>query len=165
MNPEKILISKTRIRFQDCDPFNHLNNAKYIDYFINAREDQIKEHYDLDIFEIAKTAKIGWVVASNQIAYLSPAFTMETVCIQSKLIQFSDKSLIVEMTMWNDEQTKLKALLWVKFIHVDLKTQTANKHSAELMSLFSSVVEPAEELIFEERYKQVIAKKIIPRPA
>ena len=159
MNPEKILTSKTRIRFQDCDPFNHLNNAKYIDYFINAREDQIEKHYGLDIFELTKTDKVGWVVASNQITYISPAFTMETVCIQSKLIQFSDKSLTVEMTMWNDEQTKLKALLWVKFIHVDLKTQTTNKHSDEFMSLFASVVEPVEELIFEERYKQVIAKR------
>ena len=96
-------------------------------------------------------------MASNQIAYISPAFTMETVCIQSKLIQFSDRSLTVEMTMWNNEQTKLKALLWVKFIHVDLKTQTTNKHSDELMSLFASILEPVEELIFEERYKQVIA--------
>ena len=159
MNLEKTLITKVKIRFQDCDPFNHLNNAKYIDYFINAREDQIKEHYDLDIFEITKTEKIGWVVASNQIAYISPAFTMETVCIQSKLIQFSDKSLAVEMTMWNDDQTKLKALLWVRFIHVDLKTQTAKKHSDEFMTLFASVVEPAETLIFEERYRQVIAKR------
>ncbi len=25
------------IRFQDCDPFGHLNNARYIDYFVNAR--------------------------------------------------------------------------------------------------------------------------------
>ena len=159
MQPEKILTTKTKIRFQDCDPFNHLNNAKYIDYFINAREDQIEKHYGLDIFELAKTDKTGWVVASNQIAYISPAFTMETVCIQSKIIQFSDKALVVEMTMWNEEQTKLRALLWVKFIHVDLKTQTANKHSDEFMSLFASVVEPAETLIFEERFKQVIAKR------
>ena len=29
------------VRFQDCDPFGHLNNARYIDYFLNARQDQI----------------------------------------------------------------------------------------------------------------------------
>ena len=44
----KILESKVKIRFQDCDPFNHLNNAAYINYFINAREDQILENYHLD---------------------------------------------------------------------------------------------------------------------
>ena len=29
-------------RFSDCDPFGHLNNARYIDYFINAREDHLR---------------------------------------------------------------------------------------------------------------------------
>ncbi len=38
---KKIIESKVKIRFPDCDPFNHLNNSKYIDYFINAREDQL----------------------------------------------------------------------------------------------------------------------------
>jgi len=150
---EKTLLTKTKIRFQDCDPFNHLNNAKYIDYFINAREDQIKEHYGLDVFEMMKTAKIGWVVGSNQIAYLLPAVTMETVCIQSQAIQFSEKSLLVEMTMWNEAQTKLKALFWVRFIHVDIQTQTTLKHSPELMQLFKDIVVPCEQVVFEERYK------------
>lgn len=159
MQLKKILTTKTRIRFQDCDPFNHLNNSRYIDYFINAREDQIKEHYGIDIFELIRTEKISWVVASNQLAYISPAFTMEMVCIQSKLIQYSDKSLLVEMTMWDEAQTKLKALLWVKFIHFDLVTQTVKKHSDELMTLFSSIADPVETLIFEERQKQVTGKR------
>ena len=154
---QKALSTSTKIRFQDCDPFNHLNNSKYIDYFINAREDQVKEHYHIDIFEIVKTLGIGWVVVSNQIAYILPAFTMETVVIQSHLFAYSDKSLSVEMTMWNEKQTKLKSLFWVKFIHVDIKNQTSIKHSADLMSLFESVVVPGEQSIFGERYKQVIS--------
>ena len=61
----KILESKTKVRFQDCDPFNHLNNAKYIDYLINAREDQLIEKFDLDIYKIAFTEGVGWVTGSN----------------------------------------------------------------------------------------------------
>ena len=38
---EKTIESKVKIRFPDCDPFNHLNNSKYIDYIINAREDHL----------------------------------------------------------------------------------------------------------------------------
>ena len=48
---DKILSTKIKIRFQDCDPFNHLNNAKYIDYFLNVREDQILENYNIDAFK------------------------------------------------------------------------------------------------------------------
>lgn len=154
---EQILASKAKIRFQDCDPFNHLNNSKYLDYFINAREDQVKEYYNLDIFEMIKTEKIGWVVATNQIAYLQPAFTMETVTIKSQLIQFSEKSLLVEMTMWDESVTKLKALSWSKFIHVDIRTQSSMKHSGKLMELFQSIVIPSGQHYFEERCKELIA--------
>lgn len=154
---EKILASKAKIRFQDCDPFNHLNNSKYLDYFINAREDQVKEHYGLDIFEMIRAEKIGWVVATNQIAYLQPAFTMETVTIKSQLIHFSEKSLLVEMTMWDESTSKLKALSWSKFIHVDIRTQSSMKHSEKLMQLFQSVVLPSRQSYFEERCKEAMA--------
>ena len=36
-----ILSSTAIIRFQDCDPYSHLNNGRYLDYFMNAREDQV----------------------------------------------------------------------------------------------------------------------------
>ena len=26
-----------RVHFQDCDMLGHLNNARYLDYFLNAR--------------------------------------------------------------------------------------------------------------------------------
>jgi len=154
---EKILASKAKIRFQDCDPFNDLNNSKYLDYFINAREDQVKENYNLDIFEMIKTEKIGWVVATNQIAYLQPAFTMETVTIKSQLIQFSEKSLLVEMTMWDESASKLKAVSWSKFIHVDIRTQSSMKHSEKLLELFQSIVVPSGQHYFEERCKELMA--------
>ena len=46
------LQSTVKIRFQDCDPFNHLNNAAYLNYFVNAREDQILEQYGIDIYKM-----------------------------------------------------------------------------------------------------------------
>jgi thioesterase III len=148
---EKLLSSKTKIRFQDCDPFNHLNNARYIDYMINAREDHLVEHYKLDVFEIARTTGRAWVVASNQIAYISPAFTMETVIIESQLISSSSKSLLVEIKMWNEAHTKLKAVLWVKFIHIDFASQKAVNHSDEFMRFVEGIVLPVEQTVFEER--------------
>jgi hypothetical protein len=46
--------SQMKVRFPDCDPFNHLNNSKYIDYIINAREDQLLKYYNFDVYELAK---------------------------------------------------------------------------------------------------------------
>lgn len=155
---EKILKTKRKIRFQDCDPFNHLNNSKYLEYFINAREDQIEENYNLDIFKLMKTTGLSWVVASNQISYLKPAFTMETVVIESQLIQYTDSILLVEMKMWNENETELKALLWIKFIHYSLQTKKIANHSDDLMQLFQSVIVPVEQTVFENRYLEIIQK-------
>jgi len=155
---EKVLKTKRKIRFQDCDPFNHLNNSKYLEYFINAREDQIEENYNLDIFKLMKTTGLSWVVASNQISYLKPAFTMETVVIESQLIQYTDTILLVEMKMWNENETELKALLWIKFIHYSLQTKKIANHSDDLMQLFQSVIVPVEQTVFENRYLEMIQK-------
>lgn len=147
----KIVKSKAKIRFQDCDPHNHLNNAQYIDYFMNAREDQLIEHFDFDIFKIAKEEALGWVVGSNQIAYFKPAVTMENVIIESQLIAFSPKSLLVELRMLNETETELKAFLWTNFIHIDLKTKKSNLHQERFMAFLEQTYLPINEKTFEER--------------
>jgi acyl-CoA thioester hydrolase len=153
---EKHPRSTVKVRFQDCDPFNHLNNAAYLDYFINAREDQLLEHYNLDIFAYTKELGRTWVVGSNQILYLKPAGVMETVIIESKLIAYTSKMLTVELTMWNASMTQMKALLWAKFMHFDLKTSRSADHSEELMRLFEEIVVLEATKVFEERCQQVL---------
>jgi len=145
------LESIVKIRFQDCDPFNHLNNAAYINYLINAREDQIAEHYGIDIYKMARTLGISWVVGSNQIAYINPAFLMEEVLIDSQLLDFDESNLRVELRMWNKDKTKIKAVMWSTFVHFNLMKQKRDTHSEKLMETFSSVHLPIDETIFKER--------------
>lgn len=154
----KILESKTKVRFQDCDPFNHLNNAKYIDYLINAREDQLIENFDLDIYKIVFTEGVGWVTGSNQISYLRPALTMEVVTIQSQLIRYSTKSILVELRMFNEDKTELKCIMWSKFVHFDMKTKRSTELSKKYIDLFDSVLLPVDEKIFEDRIKAILKK-------
>ncbi len=133
---EKYSESSVIIRFPDCDPFNHLNNSRYIDYFINAREDHLANDHQFNIYAYAKEKKLSWVVSQNQIAYLKPAILMETVVIQTGILQLDEKQILVEMRMWNKDKTKLKALLWTRFVHFNFATQRSETHSAELMTKF-----------------------------
>ncbi|QNJ99205.1 acyl-CoA thioesterase [Constantimarinum furrinae] len=147
----KILESKTTIRFQHCDPFNHLNNSEYLNYMVNAREDQLIEHYDINIYKMAREEGKSWVVGSNQIAYLKPAWLMETVVIQSQLLHFDASSLDVELRMYNEDKSRLKAIMWSKYVHFNLLEQRREQHSDEYMKLFESVQDPVAESTFEER--------------
>ena len=159
MSLPKILESTSQIRFQDCDPFNHLNNASYFNYLINAREDQLIENYNLDIYKHGQQTGKSWVVGKHQIGYLRPASLMEKIIIDSQLIDYSDKDLLVEIRMWNQNKTELKAVLWSSFVYFDLLKKRSSIHSKELMELFKSVVLPFEESKFEERMKSVRFQK------
>lgn len=158
---EKVIESKVKVRFPDCDPFNHLNNSKYLDYILNAREDQLIQYYEFDLHKLAKEKGISWVVGQNQITYLSPAILMETVAIESKLIAYDSRSLTMEAIMWNENKTVIKALLWSKFVHFDLRTLKSQQHSEELMEFFEEIVHPFPEgTVYDDRVKSFRYEKV-----
>lgn len=151
MSLPKTVESRAKIRFQDCDPFNHLNNGKYIDYFMNHREDELIKQYDIDIYKMAKAEGKSWLSSSNQIAYLKPALLMEDVIIESQLIYFDDSNLKVEMRMYSNDKRELKAIIWCGFVHFNLITQKREAHSEALMKLFNTINNSIQMKSFEGR--------------
>jgi len=149
-----ILSSTAIIRFQDCDPYSHLNNGRYLDYFMNAREDQVWKAYDFNIYEYSRTTGMGWVVTQNQIAYIRPALLMEEVTLETQLTESKPKFIQVEMRMY-DSQRMLKSLLWAQFIHVDIRKAKSVEHSPELQEIFNKVCLPIEEKDFNIRLRQL----------
>lgn len=136
----KVLESTHYIRFQDCDPFGHLNNARYINYFMNAREDQIARHYGFNLFSVAQEQQHNWVVTRNQIAYLAPVGIMEEVRIITRLIRASESSLVVEGVMVDAAGKRVKAVSWMDFTFVSLALGRPARHTDPMMALFEEVV-------------------------
>lgn len=130
--------TKMLIRFSDCDMYGHLNNVSYLKYFLDAREEHIAAHYNLTLSEFAKKG-VGWAVSSNQIAYLKPARINELVYIKSALCDFTDSEILVEMHMQNEKRSHLKAVLWSRFVHIDLTTGRRTNYDSEYKSLFERV--------------------------
>lgn len=128
-----------KIRFSDCDSFKHLHNSGYIDYMLNAREDHLKEFYSINMDELYKRGS-SWMVNRHEIIYLNPAAYNAYVCITSNLIMLTADSLLVEMAMWNAEEKTLKALLWTKFIHINMQTGKRDKHPSWFMEIASALV-------------------------
>lgn len=158
---EKIVESKTKARFTDCDPFNHLNNSKYIDYIIQAREDQVLQHYDFDIYKMAMEEGISWVVAQNHIAYLQPVNIMETLTIETSLLRFDEKTILLEGIMWNENKTQLKAVMWSKQVHYNIRNRKSQAHSPALQQFFDSIqLQLPAEVTFEERVKAIRNRNI-----
>ncbi|WP_026463348.1 acyl-CoA thioesterase [Adhaeribacter aquaticus] len=127
------------IKVQDCDPQGHLNNVRYLDYFLNAREEHTQTYYDLNLMTLAREQKASWVVTNHHIAYVRPAAVGEQVVVQTKIIHFDNSSLVIEATMLNQERNLLKALLWTTMRFVNLETGKTTDHPDTLMDLLDEL--------------------------
>ncbi len=159
---EKTPVSKKTIQFQDCDMYGHLNNGRYIDCFLNAREDHLVHFYDLDIFAMSRQKGVAWLVGKHEIVYRKPANLREEVSITSEVIAFADKSITIEMVMYDKDHTHVKSVLRSTFVHINLKTLKATSHDDELTTLLTNVLVPRPMIDVYERAHEIessLAKK------
>ena len=145
------------IRFTDCDLFGHLNNGRYIDYLLNAREDHLKTEYGLDLTDFYKQG-LSWLVAGHEISYIRPAAYNERVSIKSMLLRAEAGSLLVEMQMMDENETHLKSLMWTKFIHVNVKTGRRENHTDAFMDFARSIEVNEVDITkgYQQRLKDLI---------
>jgi YbgC/YbaW family acyl-CoA thioester hydrolase len=135
---EKKPTTSYAVRFQDCDPMGHLNNSRYIDYVLNAREDHLETFYNMRLRDfIAKG--YGWVVANHEIFYLQPAVYNEKVKIQTSIIDIGKDCLIVEGLIMNEEETHCKALVWTRYVYVNVLTGKKENYERDLLDFFMNI--------------------------
>ncbi|MDB5235887.1 MAG: hypothetical protein JWR44_2880, partial [Hymenobacter sp.] len=147
-----------RVHFQDCDMLGHLNNSRYFDYFLNAREDHTTEHYALNMGALAQEQNAAWVITKHHISYLKPAKQGVQVRILSQLIHFDNSSLVLEMQMRNEDGTRLLALLWSEMAFVTTPGGTRTDHANPMMELLDQL--DVEDVSydpdgFDDRVKEV----------
>jgi acyl-CoA thioester hydrolase len=66
--------------------------------------------------------------------------------------------------MLNHNKSELKAVMWGRYVHIDLKTQKRTTHDATLMELFEQALLPVKQQTFEQRaafLKQEYVKKSV----
>ncbi len=156
--------SRVIIRFQDCDPLQHLNNAKYFDYYFNAREDQMARQYGFDPGQLFRELSTSWVVYQHQIAYIRPALVSEWVRIVSRIIFFNEDTTITEHYMTDDSRTQLKNVLWVTSKYISVQTGKRIPHDPAVMHLLETIRVPDidfDTLQFNERIREIKTSLVI----
>ncbi|WP_080059936.1 acyl-CoA thioesterase [Spirosoma aerolatum] len=150
--------SRVIIRFQDCDPLQHLNNAKYFDYYFNAREDQVAKLYDFSPGQLFRELKTSWVVYQHQIAYIRPALVSEWIRIMSRLIYFNEDTTVTEYIMTDDGKTQLKNVLWVTSKYVSVLTGKRIPHDERVTELLQTILVPHIDFLnlnFNDRIRDI----------
>ncbi len=140
-----------KIRFIDCDPIGHLNNSKYLDYMLNAREDHVEDYYGFTYQEIIKQTGCTWVTVQNEIAYLREVRYNDIVEITSKIIELGNRTSTVEIIMKNPKTGLVNAVLWTTVIFFNLKTRKTETLPEHLLELFKGFLIEIPQNIFKDR--------------
>ncbi|WP_161626886.1 acyl-CoA thioesterase [Desulfospira joergensenii] len=148
-----------RVNFEDCDPFSHLNNAQYLNYFLNAREEQLRTHKVLNIFEHSRKTGNSWAVISHDIRYMKPALLGEELEIWSRMLTFDTLRNLVEFVMVNPENGQLKAMMHTQFAYFSIRDAKPAKPDENLVRLFGEIAlfpgTPLYSIKMEDRLKAV----------
>lgn len=152
--------SRVVIRFQDCDPLQHLNNAKYFDYFFNAREDQVPKLYGIEMIDMIKKYEATWVVYNHNISYIRPARIGEWVRIRSRLIWYNHNTIVVEYYMTDDAKKELKTLLWSTMRYVTMYDGKSVDHQGAIVDFLKATLEETDitQVSIKDRIREIREK-------
>ena len=148
---DKEISTKVKIRFSDCDPIGHLNNVKYLEYKLNAREDHVEEGYGFTYEEYTKKTGCTWITIQNEIAYLKEVRYNSKVVISSKTIEISDRISKVELLMKSEDEKTIHCVLWITVIYFNMKTRQSDVHPEETKNLFRKFLIDLEQKDFQSR--------------
>ena len=140
-----------KIRFSDCDPMGHLNNVKYLEYMLNAREDHVEQVYGFTYEEYIKQFGCYWVTIQHEIAYLKEVRANSKVVITSRTIDSNDRISKIEILMMNEEETVVHAVLWMTLIYFNMKTRRSEPVPEETKAIFTKNMESLEQKDFNKR--------------
>lgn len=145
------IATEAKIRFGDCDPIGHLNNVKYLEYMLNAREDHVEMFYGFSYDEYIKKTGCTWITVQNEIAYLKEVRANTRVLISSKTIDIKDRVSKVEILMKSLDGQQIYAVLWITVIYFNLKTRTSEAQPEEIKELFYKFLVNLDEKDFASR--------------
>lgn len=148
---QKEISSESRIRFSDCDPIGHLNNVKYLDYMLNAREDHVESGYGFTYEQYTRKTGCTWITIQNEIAYLKEVRYNARVIISSKTIEIGDRLSKVEILMKSEDGKSIHSVLWLSIIYFNMKTRKSDVHPEDTKALFQKFLVELEEKDFKSR--------------
>lgn len=148
---EKEISTIVKIRFNDCDPIGHLNNVKYLEYMLNAREDHVENFYGFTYEDYTQQTGCTWITIQNEIAYLKEVRYNSKVQISSKTVDVGDRLSKIEILMKSEDGKTIHAVLWITIIYFNLKTRKSEVQPEEIKKKFREYGVEIEQKDFQSR--------------
>lgn len=131
-----------RIRYYECDPYGHVNNAHYLRY---ATQAALEASADVG-YDSAKYAELGtlWLIREAGIEYLRPARSGETLNVKTWVSDFRRVRSRREYEMTLADSGEVIARAYTDWVYLDAQTNQPTRIPDEMMAAFFPEGVPAE---------------------
>jgi thioesterase-3 len=126
---------KIKVRGYHLDMYQHVNNARYLEFLEEARWHFIESKIDLKDW---MKKGLGFVVANININYRKPASLDQVLEIQSRISNLNVRSATIEQKIYLEDTEILVADAAVTFVIVDTKTGKSVSLEGELLETMKS---------------------------
>lgn len=115
MTEQKITVHEKTfsIAWGDMDALGHVNNARYFDYFQEARIEWLRE------LNIHMTEKTGPVVIQVACTYLKPVIYPATVTLYSRIHDLGNSSMMMDHDLYQNKILMAQGsckIVWVDYV-------------------------------------------------
>ena len=101
MKNDFLFYHPAEVRYGDLDPQGHLNNAKHLTYFEQARVQYV---VNLGLFGKDQSfMEIGFIVADIHITYHAPVHWGDPIKVGVRTAKIGNKSMVMEQAIVNSE--------------------------------------------------------------
>jgi thioesterase-3 len=128
-------ITKIKVRGYHLDMYQHVNNARYLEFLEEARWNYIEAI--LDLREWQKRG-FGFVVVNININYRKPALLNQILEIHSEMSQINRRSATIKQDIYLENTRTIVADAAVTFVIVDIKTEKTVLIEGEVLDLLKS---------------------------
>lgn len=117
-----------KVRAYQCDSYGHVNNARYLEFFEEARWQLISS---IELDDYLKDNQLGMVVVSIFVNYKRPAVPNDNLQIVAQLGEIGNSSFNIHQQI-NLDSGELVATADVKCVVINLSTNRPQKISDNL---------------------------------
>jgi thioesterase-3 len=111
-----------KVRGYHVDAYQHVNNARYLEFLEEARWAFTEER---GLLEKLKEMNLGFVVVQINIRYRKPAVTGDQIVVESILETIKISSAVLRQTIHRQNSKECLVEAEVIFVIVDFKTERA----------------------------------------
>ncbi len=126
-----------KVRGYHVDAYQHVNNARYLEFLEEARWAFTEE---LGLLDALKAMNLGFVVVQINIRYRKAAVTGDQLVVESDLKTIKVSSAVLHQTIHRKDSKECIVEAEVTFVIVDFKTERAVAITDEVRELMDKML-------------------------